>query len=207
MEGGTGQEVAPKYELDGVVRILLSGFRATGKSHLGKILADILGLTFIDTDHLLSQRLGCTLASYIDQHGWVGFRQQEELELRELCGQKEVVIASGGGAVLHKEAWNALRRGSVSVWLQASEETIAQRMVLDSCSPRQRPSLTGMDARDEVRSVLAEREPLYRAGSDFALLTDDRSPSELAQDILQEMLVRAELRPVSGRERVPFGVD
>jgi len=207
MAAGTGQGAAPQYGLDGVVRILLTGFRATGKSRVGKILADILGLTFLDTDHLLSRHLGCTLTDYVARHGWAAFRQQEEELLRGLAGEKGVVIASGGGAVLHEEAWESLRRGSVSVWLQASEETIARRLFLDSCSSRQRPSLTGMASGEEVQLVLAEREPFYRAASDFALATDDNSPRELAQAIIGELRARSQLCPASGGERVSCGVS
>lgn len=175
-------------------RILFTGFRATGKSMVGHLLADRLGLEFIDTDVLLCRRIGCSVSDFVADHGWDRFRFLEEELLLELRDRSGVVIATGGGAVLHEYAWALLRRNSACVWLQADEATILHRLVADSRSRHQRPSLTGRDPRDEIRELLLERIPLYRKGSDFAVRTDDRPPEELVDEIERHLLLLAERR-------------
>lgn len=176
----------------GYDRILLTGFRATGKSLVGRLLADRLGLTFLDTDTLLSNKFGCSLADFVTANGWDLFRQEEEALLRELCGYTEVVIATGGGAVLHQQAWQVLRRRSVSVWLQADEQTIERRLLRDGQSVHQRPSLTGLDPCSEIHRLLVERSPLYRSGSDFSVRTDGCSPARLVDEIELSLTLSAE---------------
>jgi len=176
----TGQPAISPFFFD---RILLTGFRATGKSLVGRLLADRLALDFLDTDALLCRLIGCSVADFVAEYGWARFREQEEHVLMDLCRRSGVVIATGGGAVLHKQAWAALRRKSASVWLQADEQTIQQRLAADSHSEQQRPSLTGMDPALEIQGMLSERTPLYQRGSDFAVRTDGRSPRELVKEI------------------------
>jgi len=164
-------------------RILLTGFRATGKSLIGRLLADRLGLDFLDTDALLCRLAGCSVADFVTEHGWTRFREMEERLLMDLCRRSGVVIATGGGAVLHEQAWTSLRRRSASIWLQADEQTIERRLAADVHSGHQRPSLTGMDPGLEIKKMLSERIPLYLRGSDFAVRTDGRSPRELVEEI------------------------
>ena len=173
-------------------RILLTGFRATGKSLVGRLLADRLALDFLDTDALLCQLIGCCVADFVAEHGWNRFREVEERLLMDLCRRSGVVIATGGGAVLHRQAWEALRSRSFSVWLRADERTIQQRLVTDVRSEQQRPSLTGMDPSREIKTLLAERTPLYRFGSDFDVRTDGRTPHELVKEIEQGLALLAE---------------
>ncbi|HFQ89171.1 MAG TPA: shikimate kinase [Desulfobulbus sp.] len=172
--------------------LVLTGFRATGKSVLGRELARRLGYGFLDTDELLCRRLGCAVAEYVALHGWQGFREQERLLLAELAGSRELVIATGGGAILHHPQWQRLRQGAVVVWLQADAETIVRRMATDRATAGQRPSLTGADPATETRALLAERTPLYAAGSDLAVDTVGRPPGALVEEILGRL---AERRP------------
>ncbi len=173
-------------------RILLTGFRATGKSLVGKLLAERLRMEFLDTDEILCSQLDCCVADYVVQCGWDRFRRLEQALLQKLCEKSGVVIAAGGGAVLHEQAWQSLCHDSVSIWLRADERTIENRLSTDEHSPQQRPSLTGKDPRREVRELLAERVPLYRKGSDFAIRTDGRIPRELVDEIEQHLVVLAE---------------
>lgn len=172
--------------------LVLTGFRATGKSVLGRELARRLGYGFLDTDELLCRRLGCAVAEYVALHGWQGFREQERLLLAELAGSRELVIATGGGAILHRPQWQRLRQGAVVIWLQADAETIIRRMTTDRATAGQRPSLTGADPATETRALLAERTPLYAAGSDLAVDTVGRPPGALVEEILGRL---AERRP------------
>jgi len=164
-------------------RILLTGFRATGKSLVGRLLADRLALDFLDTDALLCHRIGCSVADFVAEQGWDRFREQEKHVLKDLCRRSGVVIATGGGAVLHKQEWEALRSRSAGIWLQADGQTIQHRLAADVLSEQQRPSLTGMEPALEIEAMLSERIPLYLQGSDFAVRTDGRSPGELVEEI------------------------
>lgn len=164
--------------------ILLTGFRATGKSLVGKLLAERLGYRFIDTDHELCRRNQQTVAAIVAERGWQGFRAVERALLQEMAGQKGTVLAVGGGAIEHEDIWPLFRSGHFIVWLQADKETILSRMAADDTNSKQRPALTSQHIEDEVVEVLARRAPLYRSGSDMALDTAIKTPTEIVEHIL-----------------------
>jgi shikimate kinase len=167
--------------------IVLTGFRATGKSLVGKLLAERLGYTFIDADILLCQRLGAPIAAIVDRHGWPFFRQAERRLLAEVPGMEETVVATGGGAIEHEEEWQRIRTCCYVVWLDADAATIKQRLQDDPKSSGQRPSLTGGAVCDEIDDVLRRRTPLYAAGSDLHLDTVCCTPEDLVQRIIDQM--------------------
>lgn len=166
-------------------RIILTGFRATGKSTVGRQLAGQLNYRFIDTDKLLSERFNCTIAQYVMENDWQAFRAQEGKLLFELSEITNVVISTGGGAVINDQQWVNLRKGSLVIWLQADAVTIQERLSADAETTGQRPSLTGESIAEEVEKILTEREPLYRRSSDMAMDTVATGPEELVQNILQ----------------------
>ena len=164
-------------------RIILTGFRGTGKSAVGRKIADLTGFIFIDTDDTLEEELGCTVCNYVRRAGWPAFREQERQLLVRLAGVRRAVIATGGGAIMHRTEWRELRAHSRVIWLRADAETIRQRMAQDCGTVTQRPSLTGCDPLVEIDSLLAEREPLYREGSDVHIETDGRREDEVVARI------------------------
>ena len=170
-----------------VDRIILTGFRATGKSLVGRMLANQLGLDFCDTDTLLCERSGLSVREFVDRFGWSDFRQREEQLLLSLRCLSSVVIATGGGVILHEQAWRSLRKKSIIFWLRADCATIEQRLALDENSCHLRPSLTGEDLPEEIRDQLVRRAPLYLRGSDIAIDTDGRSPAELVQEMIEAL--------------------
>ena len=145
-------------------KIILSGYRATGKSTIGRLLAERLNVDFIDMDKVLVERHG-EISDLVKERGWDYFRAREKELLEELVVSREAVISTGGGAVLHQDVWRELKETGLVVWLTADLETICRRLEMDSVSDSQRPSLTGRNIKDEAAKVLAEREPLYRKGS------------------------------------------
>ena len=189
--GGGGNKDNTEFTTNKVVielpfkRIILTGFRATGKSLTGRILAENTGLNFLDTDTLFVEKTGLSVAEYVGKYGWDKFREEEEKLLFSLRGLDRVVIATGGGAILHERAWSALRGSneSICIWLRAEVATIIKRLAGDDCSQQQRPSLTGMDFQAEVRSLVKQRQPLYDNGSDMSFETDKLSPPQLAVKI------------------------
>lgn len=174
-----------------VDRIVLTGFRATGKSAVGKRLAEVLGYRFIDTDEELAAGMKCTIGNYVGRHGWSAFREAERRLLARLAGGHHLVIATGGGSIMHREEWRSLRKRSLVVWLQADAGTIRHRLRHDGGSAARRPSLTGEDVLAEVDGILAAREPLYRQGSDVAIDTAGRSPETMVS-LIMTMLTVAE---------------
>ncbi|MHB8809036.1 MAG: shikimate kinase [Desulfobulbaceae bacterium] len=170
-------------------RIILTGFRGTGKSAVGRKIAERTGFIFIDTDDTLEEELGCSVCDFVKRAGWPAFREQERLLLARLAGVRQAVIATGGGAIMHQTEWQELRKNSRVIWLRATAATIRQRLDQDCETATQRPSLTGCDPLAEIESVLAEREPLYRTGSDMSIDTDDRSEDEIVV-LIHELLMR-----------------
>lgn len=171
-------------------RIIFTGFRATGKSLTGRILAEKMDLDFLDTDKLFVDKTGFSVAEYVREFGWEEFRLQEERLLFSLSTLSGVVIATGGGAILHERAWAALRGNGegISVWLRAEVATIIKRLGGDNNSEQQRPSLTGMDAVTEARVLVKQRDLLYNGGSDMSFKTDNLLPSQLAAMIEEAIL-------------------
>ena len=166
-------------------RIILTGFRATGKSVVGRRLAGRIDRRFIDTDNELCGQMKCSIAEFVRQRGWPAFRELERELLVDLAQIRNVVIATGGGAILHENEWTALRRNSLTVWLRADAVAIRRRLEQDKASAGQRPSLTGGDSIREIDELLLAREPLYKQGSDVVVDTVNRTPEALALQIEQ----------------------
>lgn len=167
--------------------VVLTGFRATGKTAVGKVLAGLLGYRFIDTDDVLIRRMGCSITESVRRSGWQPFRDQEQALLLELAGSSETVLATGGGAVLHRKAWQKLCAASFVVWLQADIETITQRLASDVKTAAQRPPLEGREAEMDMTKLLQEREVLYRKGADLCLSTKQHTPAELAGYLCRQL--------------------
>jgi shikimate kinase len=167
--------------------IVLTGFRATGKSLVGKMLAERLGYAFIDADNVLCERLGGSIANIVARHGWASFRQAERALLAEVPAMVRTVLATGGGAIEHQEQWQRLSDCCYIVWLEADAATLRQRMGDDPNSAGQRPSLTGRPIQDEIAELLQKREPLYSAGSDLRLDTAAHGPAALVDRIISAL--------------------
>ena len=152
-------------------KIILTGYRATGKTSVGKILAQQLSLDFLDTDHIIVEQEGRAINEIVTQKGWEYFRAKEEKLLETLIERQSLVVATGGGAIMHQEVWPRLMASGLVVWLTADQQTICKRLAGDDNTGDQRPSLTGDTIYAEVKKVLKEREPLYRQGCHLAIDT------------------------------------
>ena len=164
--------------------IALIGYRATGKTFLGRILAKEVQLPFVDMDEVLADSLGMSIHEWVSSFGWESFRQAESKLLQELAGRPPMVLATGGGVVLSASNRMVLRRHFRVILLQASLETICERLGNDPATPSQRPALTNLRLEEEIRSLLASRLPLYQETAHFSLLSDVDSPTVTVQKIL-----------------------
>lgn len=164
-------------------KIILTGYRATGKTLVGLMLAEHLHLDFLDMDEMLVAKAGQSIRQIVAQQGWGQFRLLERDLLAELVCRKDVVISTGGGAILHQDIWNLLRQTGLTVWLTADINTICRRLSEDAASTNQRPTLTDSDIYVEVAQVLAEREPLYEKGSHLTVDTSNKTAGEIVHII------------------------
>jgi shikimate kinase len=163
------------------MNIVLIGYRGTGKSTVGKVLADRLGRRVVSTDAEVVKGAGQTIPEIVAKHGWEYFRELESEVCRQLAGQDGLVIDTGGGAVLRPQNVDALTTTGTLFWLTASVPTIAARIGGDT----QRPSLTGAKSfTDEIEEVLRERTPVYQAAAHHVVATENRSIAQIAEDIL-----------------------
>ncbi|MGM0682221.1 MAG: shikimate kinase, partial [Thermodesulfobacteriota bacterium] len=165
-------------------KILLTGYRATGKTTIGKEVARRLDFAFLDTDREIEKKVGKTISQIVSEHGWQYFREQEKLLLDQLAAEKNLVIAAGGGAVMHHKSWQRLRQRGYTVWLTASTDTICYRLARDKSNKDQRPSLTDKDFIEEVESVLNQRRGLYEDGSDLQI-SSEQDIGTVADEIIR----------------------
>ncbi|MDR0466442.1 MAG: shikimate kinase AroL [Deltaproteobacteria bacterium] len=143
--------------------VFLIGARASGKSTLGRMLAERLRLAFADTDQHLCADAGLEPAGIVARYGWPAFRARESVALRE-CAQARTVVATGGGMVLDPRNCEFMRATGRVFFLDVPAQTLAARLAQD-LQAEQRPSLTGLPPAEEVAQVLSEREPIYRAAA------------------------------------------
>jgi shikimate kinase len=173
--------------MDGGVRrgrgLALIGYRGTGKSTVGRILAERLGRPFFDADRELEKRLGLTVSAVFRTVGEQAFRDWEERILEELLVEPDAIVATGGGVVLREANRLRLRAFGTVVWLMADAPILARRLLVDEGSGAVRPALTPMGTLDEIVAVLFERTPLYRATSDLEVATDGKTPEEVADEV------------------------
>ncbi len=166
-------------------KIILTGYRASDKATIGGILAVRLGFEFLDMDTVISERAGNSLEQIVNVHGWDYFRALEYNLLEELIGREDIVIATGGGAILHQDIWPALMRSGLVVWLMVDLENIRQCLAADHMTSLQRLSLIGKDPFAEMAAVLKERQPLYENGSHMTLDSGAFSPEFVAEEIIK----------------------
>ncbi len=151
--------------------IFLVGLMGAGKSTVGRRLADALGKTFVDSDHEIEARNGVSIATIFDIEGEAGFRNRERIVIDELSQRRNVVLATGGGAVLHPENRSHLSARGLVVYLCATAEQLYNRIRHD----RSRPLLQNSDPLGTLQSLLEQRDPLYREVADLVVETDERS--------------------------------
>ncbi len=171
------------------MNIALMGYRGSGKSTVGRLVAHRLGLGFVDCDvDVCRQFGGLTIRQIWQEHGEAEFRRMECRVLRDLLQSDGQVIALGGGTPVQPEAQAAMRQAQslVKVYLRSSAEELWKRISGDAQTAATRPSLTGLGGGlDEVRSVLAQREPTYLALADHVVDVAGHTPEQNVEQVLQ----------------------
>ncbi len=173
--------------------LYLVGYRGTGKTTIGRLVAAALGWPFVDLDERIEAVAGRSIAAIFADEGEAGFRDRESAALMEAAllplseaergNQNQTVISTGGGIVLREENRRHLKSTGLVVWLRASAETIWARLQADATTAGRRPNLSG-GGLAEIIELLAVRERFYQQIADGSFDTDGRSPEALAATIL-----------------------
>ena len=162
-------------------RIVLAGFRGTGKTEIGKIVARELNVPFADTDALIEQRTGRSIPDIFSEDGEDRFRKIER-EVIAFLPASDVVVSTGGGAVVDPDNMKNLRRDSTVILLTADLDTIEQRIAR---SPR--PPLTNLPLREEIAEMMDRRRQNYHAAADLCVDTSETTSGAAAETILRSL--------------------
>jgi len=157
-----------------------------GKTSVGRLLAQHLGKAFYDCDQEIERRTGVRISVIFDIEGEPGFRQREAAVLQELTGLDDIVLATGGGAVLNADNRRALAAGGTVVYLRTSLDDLWRRVRHD----RNRPLLQTADPRRRLAELYAERDPLYREVATIIVDSGNQSLRSLARLLEHRLTVR-----------------
>ncbi len=166
------------------MNIILIGYRGSGKSTVGRKLAERLKLSFVDVDDLIEEREEAPIRRIVNSHGWGHFRKLERTAIDEISEGDGLVIAPGGGAVLDSENVKALRKNGLIVWLKADKQTLLKRLNQDPGTSTRRPALTGQETSEELKEVLSLREPIYEEVSEMQIDTSTLDVEAVVEEVL-----------------------
>lgn len=163
--------------------IFLVGPMGAGKSTIGRQLAKALRRKFYDSDREIEQRTGVSISWIFEMEGEAGFREREAKAIEELTGLENIVLATGGGAVLSETNRQCLRERGHVIYLSASPEQLYRRTARD----KKRPLLQSGDRRKQIDELLAKRDPLYREVADIVLKTSDQSIQHTVNEVINKL--------------------
>ncbi|RFP14085.1 3-dehydroquinate synthase [Duganella sp. BJB488] len=167
--------------------VFLVGLMGAGKTTIGRILARKLGLRFIDSDHEIEARTGASIPWIFEIEGEQSFRRREADVIRELTAQQELVLATGGGAILNADSRAYLKARGTVIYLRATVNSILQRTAHD----KNRPLLQTADPRKKLEELMAVRDPLYMEIADIVIDTGRPNVQSMVQSILTQLETRA----------------
>ena len=172
------------------MNVFLIGYRGSGKTTVAEALAKLLRWPWRDADAELERRAGKTIKEIFAASGEKAFRDLESAVLCDLAALDRHVIALGGGVVLREQNRVLLRQRGKVVWLTAAPETLFSRISADATTAARRPDLTAHGGLDEIRSLLAQRTPLYSASADLTVNADRLNPDEIAGKIVAALALK-----------------
>ncbi len=170
-----------------IVNIALIGFMGTGKTSVGRLVADQLHFHYLDTDEMIQAATGKSIADIFSREGEPAFRALEEKTVAELAVKTKTVISAGGGLPVNPANLASLKAHALVVCLWASPEKIWERVK----NQTHRPLLHGADPQQKIRNLLAAREPHYKQ-ADVLINTELRSLREVAQQVVHQFRLLSE---------------
>lgn len=166
--------------------IYLIGMMGAGKTTIGRHLARRLRKRFVDADHEIEARTGASIPLIFEIEGEQGFRRRETEVIHQLSEERDLVLATGGGAVLDPDNRRCLARSGIVVYLSATPDLLWERTRHD----KNRPLLQVADPRAKIAELYAQRDPLYREIADIVVVGGRQAPSTLAKQLEQEIIAR-----------------
>jgi shikimate kinase len=163
--------------------LILVGMMGSGKTTMGRTLARHLGKAFVDSDEEIIKRTGVTVPHIFDVEGEAGFRQREAAAIRDLVGRDNLVLATGGGAVLEEQNRAMLQQNGIVIYLKASVHDLWQRTRHD----RNRPLLQTDNPHAKLMELFHQRDPLYRQVSDIVVQSGKQSAHALMLHLADEV--------------------
>ena len=179
------------------VNLYLIGMMGSGKSTVGRPLAEALGYRFLDADTSLEQVAGKPIPELFASEGEAGFRTLEAAVLNQIAAWHSLVVATGGGVVTRPENWGQLHQGVV-IWLDAPDALLLERLGAD---PTPRPLLACPNPAARLAELLQERRPLY-AQADLHILQDGRPPEDVALQVIEALPAILRQRPAAPTQPV-----
>ena len=173
------------------MNLILIGYRGSGKTTLGKKLAQQLWKDFVDVDHEICRRIGNpSIAAIWQGHGEPYFREVEVAVTRDFCERDDLVIALGGGTLMQAGAREAVEAAdAVRVYMKCEPSELLRRIASDTTSNDHRPNLSKLGGGiEEIEAMLAEREPTYLAVADHVLDITRLSTEDAARYLIERCL-------------------
>jgi shikimate kinase len=170
--------------------IFFVGLMGAGKTTIGKILAKHLGKIFYDTDHEIEKRTGVKVATIFELEGEDGFRKRETAIIQELSQLSNIIMATGGGAILAVENRELLKSNGTVIYLRANVNELTHRMRND----KHRPLLQNVDIRAKLDQLYAERNPLYTETAALIFDTGNQPVASIISQI-EKSLIDAKITP------------
>jgi shikimate kinase len=167
------------------MKIILIGYRASGKSTVGAILSKKLKIPFVDTDQIIVEETGMPIKEFVARNGWEAFREKETKVISLVCDTNLCVVATGGGAVLAAANREMLKKSGTLIYLKTPLRDIVERLRRDAHNEQTRPQFTTESLEDETMAVLRERVPVYESTADFTVDTDGKNVKRVSDDIYQ----------------------
>lgn len=163
--------------------IILIGAMGAGKSTIGRKLANMLEMPFYDSDRVIEKKTGVDIATIFEYEGEKGFRAREEKTIDELCQLEDIVLATGGGAVLSKSTRDLLSETGTVFYLKAPADVLFSRIRGDA----KRPLLKTPEGERTVADLLRQREPFYLETADYTITTGRHTTDRIAGQIAAHM--------------------
>ncbi len=183
------------------MKVILIGYRATGKSTVGQHLSKKLKIPFVDTDQIVEETAGMAIKDLVVREGWPAFRMREKEAVALLNEKGLCVVSTGGGVVLAEENRAVLKSLGSVVYLKASLCDIVERLTRDAQEDRTRPQFTQASLADETAAVLSERAPLYESAADYTVDTQGKSVVRVAEEIYERLLEKGVVSEINKEKK------
>lgn len=163
--------------------IVLIGFMGSGKSSVGRVLAELLNMTFVDTDAVIEANAGCSISEIFHEQNERFFRKLERDAVKRISNNSDQVIACGGGVILDPENTRNLRRNGIIIYLETDPEVIVER----TKDTAERPLLDIADKELEIQKLMRKRQAKYQDAADISINTSDLSVNEVVNEVVKRI--------------------